>query len=114
LTATSQHLPPPGIEQVFESVSAAQPFTRERSKLTRDERIRIAKARRESRFSVLGPVPDAHEEEQRPARESWGPGGEVVQELKDVIWKVGEQRRKMVERTSSYGLHPDATHSPPS
>ena len=23
--------------------------------------------------------------------EKWGPGGEVVQELKDVIWKVGER-----------------------
>jgi hypothetical protein len=29
--------------------------------------------------------------------EKWGPGGEVVQELKDVIWKVGEKRRKMAD-----------------
>jgi len=112
-TATPQHLPPPGIEQVFESMAAAQPFARERSKLTRDERIRIAKARRESQFAVLGSVPDAHEGEHRPGRESWGPGGEVVQELKDVIWKVGEQRRKMLERTSSHGHPPDATDPPP-
>jgi hypothetical protein len=27
----------------------------------------------------------------------WGPGGDVVQELKDVIWKVGERRRQIAD-----------------
>lgn len=101
MTATPQHLPPLGIEQVFEADSATTAnFTRERSKLSREERIKLAKARRESGGSLLaynaGPA-----DEEKPRREQWGPGGEVVQELKDVIWKVGERRRKMTERTGS-------------
>lgn len=87
LTASSHHIPPHGIEQVFEAETGSSPaFTRERSSLTREERIKLAKARRESRGEV--PVSKI---------ERWGPGGEVVQELKDVIWKVGERRRRMTE-----------------
>ena len=100
--ARSQHLPPPGIEQVFESVSAAQPFTRERSKLTRNERIHMAKVQRESQLAVLDSAQSAYEGESRQGSEGWGPGGEVVQELKDVIWKVSEQRRRTAERCSSH------------
>ena len=33
--------------------------------------------------------------------ERWGPGGDVVDELKDVIWKVGERRRRMAEAARS-------------
>ena len=87
LTASSHHLPPPGIEQIFEAETGNSPaFTRERSRLTREERIKLAKAQRESA-------------EDRPVSkvERWGPGGEVVQELKDVIRKVGERRRRMTE-----------------
>ncbi|OJA16354.1 hypothetical protein AZE42_07815 [Rhizopogon vesiculosus] len=88
LTASSHHLPPPGIEQVFEAETGSSPaFSRERSRLTREERIKLAKARRESG----GEVPVSSKIER------WGPGGEVVQELKDVIWKVGERRRRMTE-----------------
>ncbi|KAF8515916.1 hypothetical protein JB92DRAFT_3114496 [Gautieria morchelliformis] len=113
LTTSPQHLPSPGIEQVFESVSVAQPFVRERSKLTREERIRIAKARREGQFGSLGLVPESRAREPPPPRENWGPGGEVVQELKDVIWQVSERRRKMLERPPTLVLHPDGSHSPP-
>ncbi|KAJ7272626.1 hypothetical protein B0H12DRAFT_1091337 [Mycena haematopus] len=86
------HLPPPGAEQVFESDAEVGLFTRERSKLTREERIKLAKERRASgaRMSVPNTV-----EDEGMDRQKWGPGGEVVQELKDVIWKVGERRRKM-------------------
>ncbi|KAG0691856.1 hypothetical protein DFH29DRAFT_644949 [Suillus ampliporus] len=92
LTASSHHLPPPGIEQVFEAETGSSPaYTRERSKMTREERIKLAKARRESGGGVVGA--DMH----APKVERWGPGGEVVQELKDVIWKVGERRRRMTE-----------------
>jgi hypothetical protein len=92
LAASSHHLPPPGIEQVFESETGNSPaFTRERSKMTREERIKLAKARRESGGGVVGA------DEHAPKIERWGPGGEVVQELKDVIWKVGERRRRMTE-----------------
>lgn len=93
LAASSHHLPPPGIEQVFEAETGISPaYTRERSKMTREERIKLAKARRESGGGV-GVGTDEH----APKIERWGPGGEVVQELKDVIWKVGERRRRMTE-----------------
>ncbi|KAG2364679.1 hypothetical protein BDR07DRAFT_1401108 [Suillus spraguei] len=92
LAASSHHLPPPGIEQVFEAETGNSPaFTRERSRMTREERIKLAKARRESGGGVAGT------DEHAPKIERWGPGGEVVQELKDVIWKVGERRRRMTE-----------------
>ncbi|EMD39345.1 hypothetical protein CERSUDRAFT_112985 [Gelatoporia subvermispora B] len=93
LTASSSHLPAPGVEQVFEAdTNGAAPFVRERPKLSREERIRLAKERRESGVrgsALLAEPPSAL------AGERWGPGGEVVQELKDVIWKVGERRRTM-------------------
>ncbi|KAH9945737.1 hypothetical protein B0H21DRAFT_743784 [Amylocystis lapponica] len=95
LSASSQHLPPAGVEQVFESDSGGGVlFARERSKLTREERIRLAKAHRES--GMLGVAPA---EPVSAGGERWGPGGEVVQELKDVIWKVSEKRRRMSERS---------------
>lgn len=97
LTASSQHLPAPGVEQVFEADTAGgTPFTRERSKLSREERIRLAKERRKTEVHIASPLA---EPPSSPSVEKWGPGGEVVQELKDVIWKVGERRRKMTERT---------------
>lgn len=101
----TEHLPPPGIEQVFEADSGAPSgFTRERSALSREERIKLAKARRESGLTGLAVYnPQA---EEKPQREQWGPGGEVVQELKDVIWKVGEKRRKLSERAGSLGAVP--------
>ncbi|TFK39688.1 hypothetical protein BDQ12DRAFT_649037 [Crucibulum laeve] len=100
LIATSaQHLPPPGIEQVFAADSENRPlFPRERSKLTREERIKNAKARRESGGMALGIATDSSSlPTEKRGIEKWGPGGEVVQELKDVIWKVGERRRKMTD-----------------
>lgn len=97
--ASSRHLPEPGVEQVFEADTHTPevPFTRERSKLSREERIKLAKARRAS-------VNDARallSLESAPAAEKWGPEGEVVQELKDVIWKVGERRRKLTEAAAA-------------
>lgn len=94
MTTSSQHLPPPGAEQVYEAETGAAPaFARERSKLSREERIKLAKAaRREGRSGLALDAPP------RPQSERWGPGGEVVQELKDVIWKVGERRRQLAEQ----------------
>ncbi|KAJ7035522.1 hypothetical protein C8F04DRAFT_1097548 [Mycena alexandri] len=98
LGASPHHLPLPGAEQVFESDAEVGLFTRERSKLTREERIQLAKARRESGGGLkLSSGPPASSDEPMELREKWGPGGEVVQELKDVIWKVGERRRKMTD-----------------
>ncbi|KAH9981956.1 hypothetical protein BJV74DRAFT_887199 [Russula compacta] len=106
-----ERLPPPGIEQVFEADPDAdadntQPLlARPRSKLSRAERIAATKARRASalprRLQLSIP---AHSMDGAPGvaagaggvgeeLERWGPGGDVVQELKDVIWKVGERRR---------------------
>lgn len=105
LTSSSQHLPPPGAEQVYEAETGnSAGFTRARSKLSREDRIKIMKARRASGVPVLGtaifPDHDVEDQTERPGRERWGPGGEVVQELKDVIWKVGEKRRRMSQHVS--------------
>ncbi len=100
LSASAPHLPPMlGIEQVFEAETAAMGgFTRERSKMSREERIKLVKARREKTVSSRHRdyLSDAREDVDgdNEGGEKWGPGGEVVQELKDVIWKVGERRRK--------------------
>jgi hypothetical protein len=77
-------------------------FMRERSKLSREERIELTKARREKREG-RGSYPGSTDEGLlvERARRGLGPGGEVVQELKDVIWKVGERRRKMAEQLLS-------------
>ncbi|KAI6023780.1 hypothetical protein BKA83DRAFT_4492462 [Pisolithus microcarpus] len=69
LTASAEYLPPPGIEQ-------------------RESNSR----RHEERLLQMGTTPYRGQDTER-----WGPGGEVVQELKDVIWKVGERRRQMTE-----------------
>jgi hypothetical protein len=123
LAASAVPLPLPGIEQVFEADSGSVgAFTRERSKAGREERIRLARVQRESaslgthgRVSWPAHDPSGDAPADRvvaphalcslpsspppPAsrRELWGPGGDVVQELKDVIWKVGERRRKVTE-----------------
>lgn len=103
LTATTNHLPMPGIEEVFEAdMGTRAVFSRERSKLTREERIKAAKARRESGLGLgiafgVGDGDDRVEPGKMRGIEKWGPGGEVVQELKDVIWKVSEKRRKMAD-----------------
>jgi hypothetical protein len=99
LGTSTQHLPLPGAEQVFEAdTGGGVVFSRERSKLTRGERIKMAKARRESGGGGLGLgfSTDLFVAEKRGI-EKWGPGGEVVQELKDVIWEVGKQRWKMTD-----------------
>lgn len=104
LTASSHHLPPIGAEQVFEAETAPDSgvrFTRERSKLTRDERIELAKARRDKRESARLHHQHEGDGEGSPVErviKGLGPGGEVVQELKDVIWQVGERKRKMAEQ----------------
>lgn len=54
----------------------------------------MAKARRDS---GLGLSSDDGKPASKAVQETWGPGGDVVQELKDVIWQVGERRRKMAE-----------------
>lgn len=95
LNASAAHLPPVGLEQVFEAEPESfAPLFRERSKLSREERIRLAKTRRETRSGIAAGAASEEEKTQHP-RENWGPGGEVVQELKDVIWQVGEKRRRM-------------------
>ncbi|KAF8888090.1 hypothetical protein BD779DRAFT_1525528 [Infundibulicybe gibba] len=87
LMASSEHLPPPGIEQVFEAEMDNGPISaREKPKLSREERIKL-------RLTFGSESPASN----KRGPEKWGPGGEVVQELKDVIWKVGEKRRKMAE-----------------
>lgn len=101
IRAQLERLEPPGVEQVFESdeLSGNTHFTRERSKLSREERIQLAKKTREE-AAVSADDPSRH----------WGPEGDVVQELKDVIWQVGQRKRKMRE---SLQLQPRPPTSPP-
>ena len=95
--ASSKYLPPQGIEQVFEAEpDPVVTFMKEKSKLTREERIKMMKARREGSHGLTPSPPSGDTAtHSRSGRESWGPGEDVVQELKDVIWQVGEKRRKM-------------------
>ncbi|KZV72203.1 hypothetical protein PENSPDRAFT_751111 [Peniophora sp. CONT] len=89
-TALEALLVPSGIEQVFEAEpDALVAMGRERSKVSREERIRLAKLKRES--------VQREGEGGKGGKEKWGPGEDVVDELRDVIWKVGERRRKMME-----------------
>ncbi|KAF5386411.1 hypothetical protein D9757_006676 [Collybiopsis confluens] len=99
-TSTTEHLPLPGIEHVYEADSGSVGlFARERSKLTREERIRLARKVKEEDRQGQGGLPSSSLDDQHSSssRELWGPGSEVVQELKDVIWKVGERRRRMAD-----------------
>jgi hypothetical protein len=119
LTSTPTHLPAPGAEQVYEcelGPELAPSFNRERSRLSRAERIRLVKAKRESgQGSDLGIVraEDTEQEMDREKRSSWGPGTEVVQELKDVIWKVSERKRRMASGSDSgFAVAKSATSSP--
>jgi len=101
LTSTTHHLPLPGIEEVFEAETGPiTPFLRERPKLSREERIKLARSRRESggggnRHGLGLSGVEVPGGEGKLKIERWGPGGDVVQELKDVIWKVGERKRKL-------------------
>ncbi|KAH9039343.1 hypothetical protein EDB85DRAFT_2110311 [Lactarius pseudohatsudake] len=100
-----ERLPAPGIEQVFEADAGADPadgdadgdaafsLTRPRSKLSRAERIAAAKARRASGGDLGLSVVGGQGDRDGAGGVQWAPVGDVVQELKDVIWKVGEQRR---------------------
>ncbi|KAH9000479.1 hypothetical protein EDB92DRAFT_1831568 [Lactarius akahatsu] len=100
-----ERLPAPGIEQVFEAGAGADPaggdadgdgafsLTRPRSKLSRAERIAAAKARRASGGGLGLSVVGGQGDRDGAGGVQWAPVGDVVQELKDVIWKVGEQRR---------------------
>lgn len=110
LGASPQHLPPQGVEQVFEAeTGSGAAFTRPRSKISREERIKIMKARRErglpTSSSSLAEMEEDSPGVSRRRSGRWGPEGEVVQELKDVIWKVGEKRRKMSEQVQQPQPH---------
>lgn len=108
-----ERLPPPGIEQVFEADADAdddnRSHRRPRPKLSRAERIAAAKSRRAAAAELtasglgLSMIALDHGEDTIGSttgkhQKGWGPGGDVVQELKDVIWKVGEQRRLREEK----------------
>ena len=101
-----EHLPAPGIEQVFEADAGADVDVapaRPRSKLSRAERIAAAKARR-ARTGGLGlSVGSGQGDRDGAEGVQWAPVGDVVQELKDVIWKVGEQRRMREQRQREGG-----------
>ena len=102
-SSSSSHLPPPGIEQIYEAeVVGNERFNRERPKLSREERILLMKTKRTS-IGLPTLVEDSTEAAARRARMGWGPAPDVVEELKDVIWKVGEQRRRMFADLESSG-----------
>ncbi|KAF8874053.1 hypothetical protein CPB84DRAFT_1798036 [Gymnopilus junonius] len=119
VASSSLHLPMPGVEEVFEADTGPKvAFTRERSKLSREERIKLAKARRESGMglAIADAGAEGDEDRAKMSVEKWGPGGDVVQELKDVIWKVNERKRMLAETATPpqppLSLQPDAVASP--
>jgi hypothetical protein len=73
-------------ELVYEAEPEPPAPLRARTTVSREERIRRARAAREQ------PSPST-----KAGPGLWGPGGDVVQELKDVIWKVGERRRQRAD-----------------
>ncbi|KAG8795378.1 hypothetical protein FRC12_015203 [Ceratobasidium sp. 428] len=102
LGTSAQHLPPPGIEQVFEAdsddlinVGGVGGGKRPRSTMSRAERIAAARAKRE-----LKPASSSG------GGENWGPGGDVVQELKAVISEVGVRRRRAASDAQRLGVPP--------
>ncbi|KAF8273139.1 hypothetical protein EI94DRAFT_1716771 [Lactarius quietus] len=99
-----EHLPAPGIEQVFEAdagadvdvgpdadadVDGTRRLARPRPKLSRAERIAAAKARRAT-TGGLGLSVSGQSDRDGAEGMQWAPVGDVVQELKDVIWKRDE------------------------
>ena len=118
-----ERLPAPGIEQVFEADAGADAdngpddtddvdglrLARPRSKLSRADRIAAAKARR----ATTGGRGNLGLSMGEAEGVQWAPVGDVVQELKDVIWKVGEQRRMREQRQREEGeeeLDEDVRH----
>ena len=98
MSASARHLPQRGVEEVFEGDTGGGVVRlgREKPKMTREERIKLVRQRRESMQAKIGGVEGGMRgESEEGRRKSWGPTSDVVEELKDVIWKVGERRRKM-------------------
>jgi hypothetical protein len=98
LQTSPDHLSPPGLEQVYESevANAAFTFSPKRSKLSREERIKLMRSKRYGKTNRgLAALLDSENDgdEQRPARQNWGSGTAVIAELQDVIWRIGERRR---------------------
>jgi hypothetical protein len=90
--ATAIHLPPFGVDCVFEADSgpAFKPYTKERSTLSRAERIQLAQAKRKSMRSGASPTGA-----QKRAGHPVMLGGDVVEELKEVINRVNERKQRM-------------------
>ncbi|KAH8810317.1 hypothetical protein DL96DRAFT_1685432 [Flagelloscypha sp. PMI_526] len=81
-------------------------FKRERSKMSREERIRLAKEKRELKAQQQPSTPTLGEEDEG-GEKGYGPSKDVVQELKDVIWLVGEKRKSRVASVDK-SLSPEA------
>jgi hypothetical protein len=104
LTGTSaSHLPPPGEEQLFEAESAPSTRSlRDRPSLSRAERIALAKAKRKNA-------------QQSPVTPVLRPGGEIVEELKQVISRVNDRKKLAPLVTAAVSMEnvkpSDAFHS---
>jgi hypothetical protein len=91
----------PDPEQVYEAtIPPATAHLREKSKLSRAERIRQMRERRAAGgATVLSDIPGSSSDERasekngKSGRGQLGPGGDVVQELKSMINLVSEKRR---------------------
>lgn len=89
--ATAMHLPPPGADRVFEAESGpfVKPYTKERSKLSRQERIALSK--------ITRPQPSPRG---ASALQPLFLTGEVVQELKEVLNRVNERKQRLSMQAS--------------
>jgi len=94
-------------EQVYEAaIPPAMAQLREKSKMSRAERIRQMRERRAAGgATVLSDIPGSSGDERasengKGGRGQMGPGSDIVQELKSVINLVGEKRRGVGSSTS--------------
>lgn len=93
--ATALNLPPPGVDRVYEADSgpAVKPYRKERSTLSRQERILLAQAKRRSIKAQRHPRVDEYNT--TLSGQPFVLGGEVVEELKEVIKSVNERKQRM-------------------
>jgi hypothetical protein len=124
--ATAAHLPPPGIDRVFEAYSgpAVKPYRKDRSALTREERIALVHAKRQSMQIQLQNTHEAMTAEmvlsgltgpgRRPgsAGQTINPERDVVQELKEVITRVHQRKQQLATKSISIASNQRYQQSP--
>lgn len=106
-STSAQHLPPPGIESVFEAISSPPTSSRgtpDGKAMSRAERIAMVKAQRAE--AALKGISASLKKTQQP-------GGEIVAELKRVITKVQERKASLAAKKRMSMIPVPVPTSPP-